>query len=210
MLQMNSCQSVKHQNFNRQKYLKGKIKPAYDEEESASQKTLFAETPEINTTTANTSENLLADETPPIFSDEAALANETGSPPEVEPKIIPAIRQEPRLNDLPKKKLLSKSIKPYTSRGPDMDVGVTWFIILLCLALIALPFAFLIGFWAFIISGVLLLLAGIVLFTTDQGSGFLENMVWLIIMLSFLVLLGLAIVIALVAFIVWGIIQLFN
>jgi hypothetical protein len=215
LFQISSCSHVNHQNFNKQKYLRGKLKPIYTENKSEGNPIDYSD--EAIATPTNQDEPDLkheqiineADEITEIDSDKNTFPDNS---------LDQSIVDEPTKRDHfvklnRKKNIFSKPKTKFTEKiknPSDLDIALTWFLILLILGLIALPFAFLIGFWAFIISAVLIVGAGAVILTSDHGSNILDALIFVIIVGALLVILCIALAIALVWFIIWGIIQLVN
>lgn len=215
LFQITSCSHVNHQNFQKQKYLRGKLKPVYNENKSEENSIAYSD--ETIATPINQDEPDLThdqieheiDETTNIEPDKNASSDNT-----LEQGVVDEPTKREHFLKLDRKKNLFPTPKTKITENnqspADFDIALTWFVILLILGLIALPFAFLIGFWAFIIAGILIVGAGVVLLTSDYGSNILEALIFVIILGVLLVVVCIALAIALVWFIIWGIIQLVN
>lgn len=207
LFQISSCSHVNHQNFHKQKFLKGKLKSVYDsdsEQDISSvkedslhilQEPVFVSQAEKELIVYHTSDALTQEKN--LLSEEETIETLT----ETEKSKV----EFPLINKIKKSPIL-KSIQPKKKNNSyEGEANLFWFVILASLGLIALPFAFLIGFWAFVLSFLLLTAAGIVLLTGDYDNPFL-----IIVIITFFILLCIAAAFALIWFIIWGIIQLVN
>ncbi len=215
LFKITSCSHVNHQNFQKQKYLRGKLKPVYSENKSEENSIAYSDetiAAPINQDEPELTHDQIENEVDEITNIEpdknASSDNNLEQGADDEPtnrKHFLELDRKKNLFPTPKTKITENIQSP-----ADFDIALTWFVILLILGLIALPFAFLIGFWAFIIAGILIVGAGVVILTSDHGSNILEALVFVIILSVLLVILCIALAIALVWFIIWGIIQLVN
>lgn len=214
MLQVTGCSSLQQQNFHKQKYLRGKLNPVYDDNQKT--KTAHPEDAVNDVPLRNeTDQSVSSSENRTGSFDEITSAEKPAEEDEPLSEPVRQIKKEKKQQPLhskaEKKSGFNKSVSPKKmSASSDIGTRLTWFIILIALGLIALPFALLIGFWAFIISGVLILTAGIILVSADCCSGFFETLFMMIVVIGLIGILCVAAVIALIWFIIWGIIQLVN
>ncbi len=215
LFQITSCSHVNHQNFQKQKYLKGKLKSVSSENKSEGKSIEYSDeaiaTP-INQDNPDLTDDQIKNEDDEMTNIESDKNVSSGN--SIEQGVVDEpTKRERFLKQDRKKNRFAKyitRIKESIKSPADFDISLTWFVILLVLGLIALPFAFLIGFWAFIIAGVFIIAAGVVILTSDYGSNILEAVIFVIILGALLVILCIALAIALVWFIIWGIIQLVN
>lgn len=230
-----ACQTGGSGSFYKQKYLQGKLKPVYHE-------TAADENMNITSTGNNDSgqnEMNVADsgfytqvpvDARKLFRDEITkqqdqenLQDELNQDPLTSHEVDSSHLQTDEKNQInqrikfPTITLSERKIPSVKSKSVDGDVALWWIVILALLAIIALPFAFLISFWAFVIAGVLLSAAVIILLCIDSSvggegilSGIFDFIALLAIVIVICVIIGLALVVALIWFIIWGLIQLFN
>jgi predicted RND superfamily exporter protein len=215
LFQITSCTHVNHQNFQKQKYLRGKLKPVYTENKSEENSIEYSDeaiAAPINPDEADLTLDQLESEEEEITNIESDKT--VSSDNALEQGVVDEPTTRKHFLELDRKKNLFPTPKTKITENiqspADLDIALTWFFILLILGLIALPFAFLIGFWAFIIAGILIVGAGVVILTSDYGSNILEALIFVIILGVLLVVVCIALAIALVWFIIWGIIQLVN
>lgn len=222
ILFMGGCVSPKMQNFNRQKYLHGKIKPSYPETETDQQSDV-ANTEEYSTSEIPEQTNLNEKQNQPEVSShpDDNLHTFPKSIPDINaPKNHPESLAKEATPKVKPKKILQRirlGVRHSPKLSPGEDISITWVLILTGLALLALPFAFLIGFWAFIIAGVLLVAAAIVLASSDwsPSTGSIIGDIFLTVIFAVVIgvlaaLLCVAIVVVLIWLLIWGIIQLVN
>lgn len=218
LLQISSCSHTNFHNFHKQKYLHGRLKPVYTEESQKYPGLIKSDSVQM------------IEESFPVENTESVCDRDE---PDftVDAQELPLAEAQTKTRKTSEKKTEVNKILPLPKEGSDgfpmkisqrstssgQSAAIVWIIILVILGLIALPFAFLIGFWAFIIATVLLTAALIIGVTTDpfvSGGGFLENLfgslAMIIILITLIVLIAIALAIALVWFIIWGIIQLVN
>lgn len=222
----NSCQVHKHENFNRQKYLKGQIKTKHESEaetkEILSENYIQKNEIELNDDVISNpaeetqSEKSISEKNNEIVPNEVLNQTEDHTP-QTETDIKPqrTTLKKPLKKKFPAVDKYKNGIKKkYASNGGG-TAGLIFALIIL--ALVALPFALLIGFWAFIIAGGLLLIALLLTMAFDpfvSGGGFVEDffssLALLIVLIFLITVLIIAAIVALIWFIIWGIIQLVN
>ncbi|MBK7128622.1 MAG: hypothetical protein IPM74_01400 [Crocinitomicaceae bacterium] len=232
---LTACQTGGYRSFYKQKYLQGKLKPVYEESTSAENKTsayALRNHSEQNEFNSDDSVNIaqfpidaekLSEEKISELQYQERLEDSTSKDLSISHEVDPThqnLEEKNQINQtikLPKLILNERKIPSVNPKSVDGSVALWWIVILALLAIIALPFAFLISFWAFVIAGVLLSAAVIILLCIDSSgggdgilSGIFDFIALLAIVIVICVIIGLALIVALIWFIIWGLIQLFN
>lgn len=200
-----SCQNLGHNNFNKQKYLKGKLKPKKESTESIDVVTFEA--------IAFQSADDFRD--PYILSELSQIEvdclsfefSESGNYVEEKPVIVDEFRIPssflPYRLSLEPSSILDKGKTYYHQARDDFGASMSWFLILLFIGLLSLILFVWIAWWAFVISGVFILASVIVLLTFDSGTprgGLLGGVLWGILLA---VILAAALALAIAALLIY-------
>ncbi|MBI3135184.1 MAG: hypothetical protein HYZ14_10970 [Bacteroidetes bacterium] len=218
-IQFTSCSNLQSGNFLKQKYLRGQLSSVYDENKTADSTDSVAEQFTPPAIDNHSSADLGSGEktTTDQFSNHEEISEQA-------PDELHHTQQQPAISEndpLPARDPILKTRLKKTGKQspaqPTKSATITWVLVLLLLALIALPFALLIGFWAFVICVVFLTISSILIISSDLDGGgdsvavkIFNSLILLIIMVALLALICMAAMVALVWFVVWGIVQLIN